>query len=57
MLKSDHIATSLTSLRYLALFFPLFPFDMSVVENARGHAMRALLVALMLMFGSQVAAE
>ena len=57
MLKSDHIATSLTSLRYLALFFPLFPFDVSVVENARGHAMRAALVALMLMFGSQAGAE
>jgi hypothetical protein len=39
------------------LFFSLFPFDMSVVENARGHAMRALLVALMLMFGSQAGAE
>jgi hypothetical protein len=53
MLKSDHIATSLTSLRYLALFFPLFPFDMSVVENARGHAMRAILTALMLMSRGQ----
>ena len=51
MLKSDHIATSLTSLRYLVLFFPLIPFDMSVVENARGHAMRAALIALMLTFG------
>ncbi|MDB2424035.1 hypothetical protein N9X05_19110 [Paracoccaceae bacterium] len=57
MLKSDHIATSLTSLRYLALFFPLFPFDMSVVENARGHAMRAALIALLLMFGSQAGAK
>ena len=38
---------------YLALFFLLFPFDMSVVENARGHAMRAALIALMLMLCSQ----
>jgi hypothetical protein len=57
MLKSDHIATSLTSLRYLVLFFTLIPFDMSVVENARGHAMRAAVIALMLMFGSQAGAE
>jgi len=35
------------------LFFALFPFDMSVVENARGHTMRAAIVALMLMIGSQ----
>ena len=57
MLKSDHIATSLTSLRYLALFFPLFPFDMSVVENARGHAMRAALIALLLTVATQAGAE
>jgi hypothetical protein len=47
----------LTSLWYLALFFPLFPFDMSVVENARGHAMRAALVVLMLTFATQAGAE
>tara|TARA_B100001093_G_scaffold458658_1_gene471229 strand:+ start:46 stop:198 length:153 start_codon:yes stop_codon:yes gene_type:complete len=29
----------------------------SVVENARGHAMRAALIALMFMFGSQAGAE
>jgi hypothetical protein len=39
------------------LFFPLFPFDMSVVENARGHAMRAAVIALMLMIGSQAGAS
>ena len=30
---------------------------MSVVENARGHAVRDALIALMLMFGSQAGAE
>jgi ankyrin repeat protein len=39
------------------LIFPLFPFDTSVVENTRGHTMRAALIALLLMFGSQAAAE
>ena len=30
---------------------------MSIIENARGHAMRAAIIALMLMFGSQAGAE
>jgi hypothetical protein len=29
---------------------------MSVVENARGHAMRAAIIALMMMIGSQAGA-
>ena len=29
----------------------------SVVENTRGHAMRAALIAMMLMFGSQATAD
>ena len=54
MLKSDPIEALLTSLRYLALFFWSFTFDMSVIENGRGHAMRAAIIALMLMISSPV---
>jgi hypothetical protein len=39
------------------LFFPLIPFDMSVVENARGHAMRAVIIALMLTVATQAGAD
>ncbi|MDA9948796.1 hypothetical protein N9C16_05280 [Paracoccaceae bacterium] len=53
---ADPIVALLPSLKYLALFFPLIPFDMSIIENTRGHAMRAAIIALMLMIGSQAGA-
>jgi hypothetical protein len=57
MLKSDPIAALLTSLQYLALFFPLIPFEMSVVENAGEHALRAALIARMLTVATQAGTE
>ena len=56
MLKSDPIVALLTSLRYLVLFFPLFPFDRSVVEDARGHTIGAALTAILLTIASQAGA-
>jgi hypothetical protein len=44
-------------LQYLALFFPLIPFEMSVVENAAEHALRAALIARMLTVATQAGTE
>ena len=54
---ADPIVALLPSLKYLALFFPLIPFDMSIIENTKGHAMRAAMIALMLSFATQAGAE